>query len=257
MVLWQRLDAPGVRMRNCLDVAHFAAEPPGSGSCGARLAYRPIRLAHQSREKQGLFSMRLVGRAIARAALGGGLALLCVSSPADAQELSEKSVKTIMDYAWEFTPDRFTRPNGQTIEIDRKNREAMVVPIETAKEVIKVGRLSAHAQTCRLLEEQILNHRSLMKREEAKNTWSPQQVVYINQLHLITVMLLTGKVKLVAKGEGKKEIAAQQSKEPSPQSCTPEQAAKVKEMVSAYVKSGPPVSVGQAKDSAAKPAAAK
>ena len=189
----------------------------------------------------------MIGRAVIRTALGGGLAFLFLQSSAIAQELSDKSVKTIMGYAWAFTPDRFTRPNGQTIEIDKKKRDQVVVPLDTAKEVIKAGRLSAHAQTCRLLEEQVLNHRSLMKREEQKNKWSPQQIVYINQLHLITVMLLTGKVKLVAKGEGKKEISADQSQEPSGQSCTPEQAAKVKELITAYVKGGPPVSVGKLK----------
>jgi hypothetical protein len=188
----------------------------------------------------------MVIRAVAQAAVVGSFALLTFQAPAAAQDLSEKSMKTIMEYAWAFTPDRFTRPNGETIEIDKKKKDSVVVPLDTAKEIIKAGRLSAHAQTCRLLEEQVLNHRSLMKREEMKNKWSPQQIVYINQLHLITVMLLTGKVKLVAKGEGKKEIAAEKSNEPSGQSCTPEQAAKVKELITAYVKSGPPVSLGKA-----------
>lgn len=186
--------------------------------------------------------MTMVGRVVARAALGGVLALLCQQTSASAQDLSEKSIKTIMEYAWTFTPDRFTRPNGQTIEIDRKNKEAVVVPFDVAAEIIKAGRLSAHAQTCRLIEEQVLNHRSLMKREELKNKWSAQQIVYINQLHLITVMLLTGKVKLVEAGQGKKEISTQATNEPSGQTCTPEQAAKVKELIAAYVKSGPPVS---------------
>lgn len=195
----------------------------------------------QPREEQGHFGMTMVGRAAARAVFGSALLLLCLQAQSIAQELSEKSVKTIMEYAWTFTPDRFTRPNGQTIEIDRKHKEAVIVPFDVAAEIIKVGRLSAHAQTCRLIEEQVLNHRSLMKREEMKNKWSPQQIVYINQLHLITVMLLTGKVKLVEAGQGKKEVA-QAKNEPSGQSCTPEQAAKVKELIMAYVKSGPAVS---------------
>ena len=38
-----------------------------------------------------------------------------------------------------------------------------------------------------------------MRREEAKAKWTDQQMLFINQLHLFTVMTLTGKVKLVEK----------------------------------------------------------
>ena len=86
-------------------------------------------------------------KAARNAALGCGVALICLQSPAMAQGLSAKSVQKIMDYAWAFTPDRFTRPNGQTIAIDKKKREAVMVPLDTAREVIRVGRLSALAQS--------------------------------------------------------------------------------------------------------------
>ncbi len=161
--------------------------------------------------------------------------------PAQAQGLSDASVRKIMDYAWAFTPDRFTQPSGETIEIDKKKRDAVIVPLDTAKEVIKVGRLSAHAQMCLLIEEQVLNHRSLMKREHNKKKWSPQQMVYINQLHLITVMLLTGKVGLEEKGEGKKAITRTKTSKKQRKTCTPEEAAKVKQRILDYVKGGPPV----------------
>ena len=99
---------------------------------------------------------------------------------------------------------QFSKPDGTTIQIDKKKREEVMVPVETARDVIKVGRLSAHAQVCDLPDDQIANHRTLMREEEAKGKWTPQQMVYISQLHLTTVMLLTGKIKLVEKdGEGK------------------------------------------------------
>ena len=77
------------------------------------------------------------------AATGICLAQLTLVAPASAQELSENSVQTLMDYAWSLTPDRFTKPDGVVIEVDRNNRKAAEVPMETAREVIKAGRLSA------------------------------------------------------------------------------------------------------------------
>ena len=80
-----------------------------------------------------------------------------------------------------------------------------------------------------------------MKREEDKKKWSPQQIVYINQLHLITVMLMLGKVKLVEQGAGTKGITAKEMKESeSARTCDSKEAAKIKEKILAYVKTGPP-----------------
>ena len=58
-------------------------------------------------------------------------------------------------------------------------------------------------------------------------------MVYISQLHLTTVMLLTGRIKLVEK-EGDKEVVVDEKKAPA-QTCTDEQRAKVKELITAYV----------------------
>src|SRR5690606_10372578 len=80
-------------------------------------------------------------------------------------------------------------------------------------------------------------HESLMQREQQKKKWTPQQLVYINQLHLMTVMLMTGKVTLVEKEGGKEAVP---DKEPSnAQTCTAEQRKIVKDKIAAYVKTGP------------------
>lgn len=172
--------------------------------------------------------------AMAAAALAGALV-----TPAAAQELSDKSVKTFMDYAWSLVPARFTKPNGEVVEVDKKKKDEVMVSPELAREIIRVGRISAHAQVCNLPEDQVMNYRSLMKREQDKKQWTPQQLIYISQLHLTTVMLLTGKIKLVEK-QGDKQVVIEEKKSPV-QTCPPEQAAKVKEMIAAYVKAGPPI----------------
>jgi hypothetical protein len=176
----------------------------------------------------------------------------CAAAPASAQELSEKATRTFMEYAWTLTPERFTKPNGETILIDKTKRDDTMVPLDVAREVIRAGRLSAHAQVCGLAQEQGDNHSSLMRRQVQAKKWTPQQLVYINQLHLTVVMLLTGRIKLVEKPEGDaaaapgsdkaaaaKEVVVAEEAQKSAQTCTAEQKEKVKEMIAAYVKSGP------------------
>lgn len=179
-------------------------------------------------------------------ALGASLAAV----PAGAQELSEKATRTFMEYAWTLTPERFTKPNGETILIDKSKPDQVTVPLDVARDIIRVGRLSAHAQVCGLTQEQGDNHSSLMRRHLQSKKWTPQQLVYINQLHLTVVMLMTGRIKLVEKPEGEKpggekasieakEVVVAEEPQKAGQTCTPEQKEKVKELITAYVKAGP------------------
>ena len=169
-------------------------------------------------------------------------AAVCLSHSASqgvAQELSERSVKTIMNYAWSYTPDKFTPPSGRTIFIDKKNREKMTVPVAKGREVIRVARLTAHAQICDLSEDQVKNYRSLMLRETKSKQWTEQQMVYINQLHLTTVMMLVGKLQIVKKdGDPDKKVVVKEGKAAA-KTCTAEQKNKVKELITRYVSSGP------------------
>ena len=98
--------------------------------------------------------------------------------PANAQELSEKATLTFMEYAWTLTPERFTKPNGETILIDKTKRDQVTIPLDVAREVIRAGRLSPHAQACGLAQEQGDNHSSLMRRQVQTKKWSPQVVLW-------------------------------------------------------------------------------
>ncbi|MGE3230956.1 MAG: hypothetical protein AB7J30_16115 [Hyphomicrobium sp.] len=175
------------------------------------------------------------GACVGAAVLAG--AVLASGAVAAEGELSDRSVQVIMEYAWSLTPAQFSKKDGTVIIVDKNKRDQAMVPLEVAREVVRVGRLSAHAQACNLPEEQSMNHRSLMKRELAKKKWSDQQELFINQLHLTTVMLLTGKIKLVEK-DGDKEVVVDEKQAPQ-QTCSEDQKQKVRELVAAYVKSGP------------------
>jgi hypothetical protein len=155
------------------------------------------------------------------------------------KELSEKSVLTLMRYAWSMVPDKFTTPLGKTIQVDRSKPSESFVPMETAREVIHVARLSAFAQLCELAEEQRSNYQTFMRREQAKGKWSDQQMLFINQLHLFTVMTLTGKVQLVEK-DGDKQVVVQEGKALKTESCSDTERQKVQAQIMAFVNANPP-----------------
>jgi hypothetical protein len=177
----------------------------------------------------------------------GGLALLFGAAAlafggepvlAQSKELSDRSVNVLMQYAWELTPPKFTSPDGKTIEVDKTKPKDTVVALDVAREVIKVGRLSAHAQSCDLIEEQRANYLTLIRREEAKGSWSQQQLLYINQLHTTTVLMMTGRLVVVEK-EGEKVISEKEVKSGTIASCTEAERDRVKAQITTYINSAP------------------
>ncbi len=163
------------------------------------------------------------------------IALLSVGpGAAQSKDLSDKSVQLLMQYAWALTPPKFTSPDGKTIEVDKSKPKDVIVSLDVAREVIKVARLSAYAQQCELLEEQRANYQTLMRREIAKSKWTDQQLLYISQLHLFTVMTLTGKVQVV-QNEGDKKVVVQESKAAKTESCDASQRDRVKAQIASYI----------------------
>jgi mevalonate pyrophosphate decarboxylase len=74
-------------------------------------------------------------------------------------------------------------------------------------------------------------------------------------LHLTTVMMLTGKVVLVDQADGKPaQVVVEDVRVENAKSCSDEQRKKVKELVTAYVKTGP--ELPKAADASAAAAAA-
>lgn len=174
------------------------------------------------------------GRAIAVGAFAVAITVGSFSNEAAAKELSDKSVKVLMDYAWSILPAKFTTPKGKTIIVDKKKRDKIIVPINIGRGVAKVARLSAHAQICDLPEAQAANYRTMMRFESRRKKWSEQQMLYISQLHLFTVMWLTGNVKLVEK-DGEKTVELENSSNRKAPTCTENQRRKVSETIGRYV----------------------
>jgi hypothetical protein len=149
--------------------------------------------------------------------------------PATAQtrEPRDKDVQNIMTYAWQLMPPTFITKGRETI-VDLKKPSDSMVPLDVARDVLRVARLSARAQICRLHDEQTAVHSTLMQREAAKQHWTDQQLMFINQLHAFTVQFMTN---------GIREFGADAAPPLPPRVlCTEADAKKVKEQVEAYLK---------------------
>lgn len=185
--------------------------------------------------------MRWAGRKpVGAAAL---LAMLFAATPGRAQNISDEAVKSFMNYAWAQVPGQYTTEQGETILIDKTKQNEVVIPVNAARDVIIAAWRSYRAQICNMPEEQAANYRSLVARENAKKVWSRQQGVFIMTLHLTVVQLMAGKVKIVETKDGK---VLEETELPgkSVKPCGPEEKVRLKEMITAYVKSGPVSTAG-------------
>lgn len=197
---------------------------------------RKFRDAGLMKGGASMFKTGGIGAKVGAGLLCAAAVALLSGAPTSAQvkEMSEKSVQLLMQYAWALTPPKFTAPDGKTIEVDKSKPKDVIVSVDVAREVIKVARLSAYAQLCELIEEQRANYQTMMRREVAKSKWTDQQLLYISQLHLFTVMTLTGKVQIVQK-EGEKQVVVQESKAAKDGSCNDTERQRVKAQITTYI----------------------
>jgi hypothetical protein len=191
------------------------------------------------------------------AKLGAGLVCaftiaLLAGGPALAQEKdpSDNSVRMFMKYAWVLLPEKFTSPNGKTIVVDKKKPKEVELPFEIAREAVKVGYYSAHAQLCGLMEEQQANYQTLMARHAADKL-TDQQMLFIQKLHQATVMIMTGKIVFV-ESEGNLTPVQREAKTNTHEACTEAKRQMVKAQIAAYIDAGP--SPGASKAKTAEPA---
>jgi hypothetical protein len=163
-----------------------------------------------------------------------GLATAGANAQGQTKELSERSVKVLMQYAWLILPSRFTTPDGKVIEVDKaKKQKETMVPIETAREVIKAGYNSAQAQLCEMWEEQTINFDAMMRAQRAKNKWTDQQLLYLTTLHRMTIHMAAGKLKVTEKdGE---QVVNLEPIEPGGDTCNDDKRKRVKELVAQQI----------------------
>ena len=152
-------------------------------------------------------------------------------------QLSARSVQVITGFALTTIPSEIKQPDGTILKIDRKNPEKITVPVEDARRIILVARNSAHAQICDMPELQAENYLALMRHEQAKKKWSQEQMLFINRLHLFTVMWLTGNVRFVEKQGNKQPEVLSEPDKKKKKTCSDKERENVKVNIEAFLKS--------------------
>ncbi len=174
------------------------------------------------------------------------LGIFLLSTSAIAQEagkkpaIKDKTVKTLMKFAFGLMPEVYTGPDGKKIAINKKKPDEVMIPVDDARRIILVADRSAKAQNCDLKVMQTLNHNAMVKYEEVFKSWSDQQKLFINQLHLFTVLYMTGNVKFEEKEKTEKEKAELKTGKKVPNlenkyKCSDDERKKVAASVDAYL----------------------
>ena len=135
---------------------------------------------------------------------------------------SDKVVKRLMTMTFQMLPDNKAvaeDAKGDVI-LDKKKPKEIFIPSEDARRIIRRAYLTGKAQACDLRDLQVANYRDMMKTEIASGKWSSKQLFYINQLHLVTVMLQLGNIKAVKKGD---KVRPEKTKV----KCSPAEAARI------------------------------
>jgi hypothetical protein len=149
-------------------------------------------------------------------------------------ELSDRRLDVVMKFAWQLVPEKYTPRDGKTIVVDKKKPAASMVPPDVAREVIRAGYRSGHAQRCELLEEEKANFETMMRRQIATKKWNDQQLLFIQKLHQVTIMLIAGTATFV-EHEGKQIVSQKEAKTNLKGPCTDDQKKSVREAIKQYI----------------------
>jgi hypothetical protein len=179
-------------------------------------------------------------------------------------KLSDRSVNVMSSLAFSIMPQEYPGPDGKPIKVNKANPNKFLVPVDDARRIIRVATRSAYAEACELPELERANFEALMKNEEARKTWTREQLLFIRALHIFSVSYFTGNMKIttteqdndvqgaataadLADSKGKKDAAPAQKSAAEPSApkvlapkkleCSPEQKEKVTKSITTYVQS--------------------
>jgi hypothetical protein len=164
------------------------------------------------------------------------------AAPAAKGGLSDSAVRVMSTYALSVLPDEYPLASGEMVKLDKSDPNKYLIPIADARRVIKVATRSAYAEVCNLPQMEKANFDAMIQSEEARNTWSHEQLMFIHALHTFATSYLAGNATITstpadgsaaanAAGDGTTTIT------PKKLECPPGQAEKVTAAINAYVQS--------------------
>lgn len=161
------------------------------------------------------------------------LSLFAFSFPLAAQELSDKSIAVIADYAWQLFPKRCTFKDGTSIVIDRSQQPQYQTLEEATRLAVAAGRMISHLEVCGFDKKSFRDYwcAHWAKTPNELEGASYRQKIWLHQVQFTTRLFLTGRLKLVEKA-GKKEVLLDAKAKPN-STCSAENKQKVQELFDA------------------------
>src|SRR5262245_48188026 len=110
--------------------------------------------------------------------------------------LSDSAVRVISTFALSIVPDEVPAgPGGQMVKLDKSDPNKYLIPVEDARQIIRVATRSAYAEVCQLPELEKANFDALIRSEKLRG-WTAQQMMFIHALHTFATSYFAGNVKI-------------------------------------------------------------
>ena len=169
------------------------------------------------------------------------------SEGAAKDKLSDSAVRVMLTFAISILPDEIPSKSGKMVKLDKSDPSKYLIPLDDARRVIRVATRSAYAEVCGLPEFEKANFETMLRSEQARQTWSTDQMRFIQVLHTFATSYFAGNVKITEESEttGQGAAAANATngsattittKKPE---CQPGQKEKVAAAINSYVQSNP------------------
>jgi hypothetical protein len=170
--------------------------------------------------------------------------------------LSDSAVRVMSTFALSIVPDQVPAgPGGQMVKLDKSDPNKYLIPIDDARQIIRVATRSAYAEVCQLPELEKANFDAMIRGEKLRG-WTAQQMMFIHALHTFATSYFAGNVKITESDAGQsgdlaKEGAAAANAAKGAATtittkkleCAPGQKEKVTAAINTYVQSAPPATV--------------
>lgn len=167
----------------------------------------------------------------------------------ESKGMSDSAVRVLMTYAFSIIPEEAKGADGKPIKTDKSDAKPFFIPNGDARRVIRAATRAAYAEVCDLPELGRANFETLIKGEEDRGTWSPEQMHMINALYLFSASYFTGNIKITATEEPDEAAPAPADGAPAGEAaskttriisaeapkCPPAQKKKVMNAINAYV----------------------
>src|SRR6478752_1043040 len=116
--------------------------------------------------------------------------------------LSDSAVRVMSTFALSIVPDQVPAgPGGQMVKLDKSDPNKYLIPLDDARQIIRVATRSAYAEVCQLPEFEKANLDAMIRGEKLRG-WTAEQMMFIHALHTFATSYFAGNVKITESDAG-------------------------------------------------------